>query len=402
VQSVGERRTKICFPFSGDLIGGSHISVLGLLRNLDRRRFDPLVLVEEPEGEIARLMRDADVDVASAGPLPALRHGERAGLRDAVGIVRASGPLARLLRERAIDIVHSNDGRTHAVWALPAKLAGAKLVWHHRGAPDARGLRFAAPLIADAVVAVSAFALGKAGMRSRRARVIHSPFDTDLRVDRQALHSALLDELGCSSDTRLIGFFGVLIQRKRPLLFVEALAALRRLAPDLPVQGLVFGSPLEIDEAMICTHAERYGVVDAVRLMGFRYPGADWIAACDLLMVPAVDEPFGRTLIESMLVGTPIVATRSGGNIEALQEGRLGVLVAPDDPEALAAGILELLRDRDRYGALAAAARTHALGHFGEDRHADAVMALYDELVPRGAAGNRERSPAAAALAGQR
>ncbi|MBC9031177.1 glycosyltransferase family 4 protein [Sphingomonas sp. JC676] len=397
MQSVGERRTKICFPFCGDLVGGSHISVLGLLRNLDRRRFDPVVLVEAPEGEIARLMRGADVDIATAGPLPALRHGERAGLRHAIGIARASGALARLLRERAIDIVHSNDGRTHAIWALPAKLAGAKLVWHHRGAPDARGLRFVAPRIADAVVSVSGFALGKAGMRSRRARVIHSPFDTDVRVDREALHAALLDELGCSEGTRLIGFFGVLISRKRPLLFVEAIAALRRRAPDLPVRGLVFGTPLEIDEAMVRAHAERHGVADAIQLMGFRYPGADWIAACDLLMVPAVDEPFGRTLIESMLVGTPIVATRSGGNIEALQDGRLGTLVAPEDPNALAAGALELLRDENRSSALAAAARTHASSHFGEDRHAEAVMALYDELVPRAAPGNRERWSTASA-----
>lgn len=391
MQGMGERRTKICFPFCGDVIGGSHISVLGLLRNLDRRRFEPVVLVEQPEGEIATLMRGAEVDIVTAGHLPALRHGERAGLRDAVAIVRASGALARLLRAREIDIVHSNDGRTHATWALPAKLAGAKLVWHHRGAPDARGLRFVAPRIADAVVSVSGFALGKAGMRSRRARVIHSPFDTDIRVDRQARHAALLGELGCSDDTRLIGFFGILILRKRPLLFVEAIAALRRIAPDLPVLGLVFGTPLEIDEATVLAHARHHGVADAIKLMGFRYPGAEWIAACDLLMVPAVDEPFGRTLIESMLVETPIVATRSGGNIEALRDESLGVLVEAEDPEALAAGAIALLRDQGRYSALAAAARTHALGHFGEDRHAEAVMALYDELLPNAAAASTPR-----------
>jgi len=398
---VGERRTKICFPFCGDLVGGSHISVLGLLRNLDRRRFDPIVLVEQPDGEIARLMRGAEVDIAVAGPLPKLRHGEPAGLRDAIGIARVAGSLARLLRAREIDIVHSNDGRTHAIWALPAKLAGAKLVWHHRGAPDARGLRLIAPRVADAVVSVSSFALGAAGAHSRRARVIHSPFDTDVRVDRQASHAALLDELGCRGDTRMIGFFGVLIARKRPLLFVEAIAAMRGLAPELPVQGLVFGAPLEIDEAMVRAHAERLGVGDAIRLMGFRYPGADWIAACDLLMVPAIDEPFGRTLIESMLVGTPIVATRSGGNVEAVQDGRLGVLVPPEDPDALAAGAIALLRDEKRYNFLASAARSHALGYFGEDRHAEAVMALYDELVPRSAAGERDRWLASAAPASQ-
>lgn len=400
MQSVAERRTKICFPFCGNLIGGSHISVLGLLRNLDRHRFDPLVVVEEPEGEIAGLMRGADVEIASAGPLSAPRHGARAGLRDAFGIVRASGRLVRLLAARAVDIVHTNDGRTHATWALPAKRAGAKLVWHHRGSPDARGLRFVAPHIADAVVSVSAFAMGEAGRHNPRARVIHSPFDTEVRVDRKVLRAALLDELGCGDDTRLIGFFGALIPRKRPLLFVEAIAALRRLAPDLPVQGVVFGTPMEIDETMVRAHAERNGVLDAIRLIGFRYPGTDWIAACNLLMVPAIDEPFGRTLIEAMLVDTPIVASRSGGNIEALQEGRLGVLVAPEDPHALAVGALELLRDANRYGGLAAAARIHALGHFGEDRHAEAVMALYDELIPRAAPDNLECSSPAAALAG--
>src|SRR3546814_8094871 len=54
-------------------------------------------------------------------------------------------------------------------------------------------------------------------------------------------------------------------------------------------------------------------------------------------MVPAIDEPFGRTLIEAMLVGTPIVATRSGGNIEALRDGDIGQLVQPESASALAA-----------------------------------------------------------------
>src|SRR3546814_1935434 len=37
-----------------------------------------------------------------------------------------------------------------------------------------------------------------------------------------------------------------------------------------------------------------------VRFMGWRTPGVRWIAACDMLMVPAIDEPFGRTLIEEI------------------------------------------------------------------------------------------------------
>src|SRR3546814_20713964 len=76
-----------------------------------------------------------------------------------------------------------------------------------------------------------------------------------------------------------------------------------------------------------------------VRFMGWRTPGVRWIAACDMLMVPAIDEPFGRTLIEAMLVGTPIVATRSGGNIEAFRDGAIGQLVQPESARAPAAAL---------------------------------------------------------------
>ena len=99
---MGERRTKLCFPFYGDLIGGSHIPVLGLLCNLDRRRFDPVVLVKESSGEIAQLMRGADVEVAATGPLAALRHGER----------------AMALAEGALDLL--NDRVRHAALAAAA------------------------------------------------------------------------------------------------------------------------------------------------------------------------------------------------------------------------------------------------------------------------------------------
>lgn len=376
------RPTRICYPFSGDDIGGSHISLLGLLAQLDRRRFEPIVLIEQAGGRIEQMMRSADVDIRHVAGLPKLAHGEQIRWSTAARIARTTVPLASLLRSIGADIVHTNDGRTHATWAVPAKLAGAKLLWHHRGSPDARGLRFLAPHLADAIISVSAFALGGSGLNPSRTRVIHSPFDTRVNVSRAARRADLIAELGCAPDTRLLGFFGVMIDRKRPLRFVEAIAAMRREMPLLPVQGVMFGTPLEIDEATVMAHAERLGVAGAIHLMGFRTPGADWIAACDLLLVPAVEEPFGRTLIEAMLVGTPVIATRSGGNIEALQDGRLGVLVRPEDPAAMADEALRLLADGARYDRYADAARYHARHHFDAERHARSIMALYDDLIP--------------------
>lgn len=377
---MADKQAVVCFPFSGNDVGGSHISVLGLIKNIDRRRFNPIIIVDVADGEIEHLMRQADVEIKRIANAPALKHGDHLGWGNVASIVRAAGPLTLMLRSLNSAIVHTNDGRTHATWAVPAKMAGAKLVWHHRGSPHARGLRFVAPFLADAIVSVSDFALGN--RHASQARVIHSPFDNQNDICRQAARRKLLTELNCDPNTKLLGFFGVFINRKRPLQFVEAIAAIRRAEPHREVRGMMFGTPLEIDEGAVMAHAERHGVADMINLMGFRLPGADWIAACDLLLVPAINEPFGRTLIEAMLVGTPVIAAASGGNIEALQNGQLGVPVLPEDPRAMATEALRLLSDPLRYEQLSRTAQCHAAKHFSAQKHASSIMAIYDELMP--------------------
>src|SRR3546814_9556362 len=91
----------------------------------------------------------------------------------------------------------------------------------------------------------------------------------------------------------------------------------------MPVTGLLFGGTLQpgLDKAVL-ERAARLGIADRIRLMGFRHPSAPWMAACDALLVTAVEEPFGRTLIEAMLLRTRVVAANSGGNPEAIRHGR--------------------------------------------------------------------------------
>src|SRR3546814_14386086 len=69
------------------------------------------------------------------------------------------------------------------------------------------------------------------------------------------------------------------------------------------------------------------------------------MAACDALIVTAVEEPFGRTLIEAMLLRTPVVAANSGGNPEAIRHGETGLLAPADDPEAFAGMTLGLFQN---------------------------------------------------------
>jgi glycosyltransferase involved in cell wall biosynthesis len=379
----------VAFPFAGSLVGGSHFSATKLIQSLDRRRYRPLVVLHQLEGPLADMLRKRGIPFE---PAPSARYLNGASLwRDAGFVLRQTLPLARYLRQRKVRIVHTNDGHSHATWALPTRLTGARLLWHHRKDPQDRGLRYLAPWAADRVVSVSHFAAPKPGLFSPACKVtvVHSPFDTEApAADRTTARRILLEELGCAPDTRVIGFFGNLMARKRPLLFVDAVAEMRLRAPDLPLAAPIFGEDREGLTAAIKDRARARGVADCIRVMGFRYPPERWLAACEVLLVSAVHEPFGRTLIEAMLLGTVVVAAASGGNPEAIRDGITGCLVPPDDAAAFAERTLGLLAAPAVMASLADAARRDARGRFGLRQHAEAIMRVYDAMLSADPAGS--------------
>lgn len=376
---------RVCFPFTGDVVGGSHYSVLGLVKNLDPRRFVPVIVPQYANGAIAKLFRSYGLHVETPFSWTELPYDAGQQWRRSLHTIRDIPRQVRYLKANGFHVVHTNDGRTHATWAPAARLAGAKLLWHQRGDPSAVGLRLAAPLLASKVVSVSEFALPRPGVWSAapKAQVVHSPFATDVQVDRKKARGDLIEELGCASDTVFVGFFGAFIPRKRPFLFIDAIAELVAANPARPVMGLLFGEAYDAGntEACLAGYVTAKGLDGSVRQMGFRSPGSYWLGGCDVLMIPAFGEPFGRTLIEAMLVGTPIVATASGGNIEALRDGSLGVLTPPDDAPGLASGVRRLIERPDRATAYVEAARRDARARFGEGKHAQLMMAVYDEML---------------------
>jgi glycosyltransferase involved in cell wall biosynthesis len=131
-----------------------------------------------------------------------------------------------------------------------------------------------------------------------------------------------------------------------------------------------------MDRAVMGRAAE-LGVSDRVKLMGFRSPGDAWIAALDVLLVTAVEEPFGRTLIEAMLLGTPVVASQSGGNLEAIEHDRTGLLATPDDCIEFAKSVEYLLRDPAHVIRLTEAARAEAYSRYSINGHVQSVQDVY-------------------------
>ncbi|MHB2021015.1 MAG: glycosyltransferase family 4 protein [Candidatus Xenobia bacterium] len=118
---------------------------------------------------------------------------------------------------------------------------------------------------------------------------------------------------------------------------------------------------------------------DRIRLLGHQEDVPQMLRALDLFVVPSRNEGMGRTAVEAMAAGLPVVASRVGGLTDVVHDGVTGVLVPPQNPAALAAGIRQILADPGRAEAMGAAGRQRAQ-EFSLDLMLQHLDNLYSEL----------------------
>lgn len=363
---------KAIFPFRGREIGGSHVSAFTLAEALAHGHGVECVIVVADDTPIANEARRRGLRVIAASeqvnarenPLEDLRR--RAARRDFLSSVSDG-------REA---LVHCNNLSTLSAWGGAARALGMPVVYHHRSLARLWLPHRAASLArASAVITISDATLNNArGVRPDAVKVFN-PFNLNLEADHSVLKHALTEEFAWPREARVIGWVGNFWARKRPQFFLEVAAQLSRLMPDC--RFVLFGRDGDVAEAELRQEVVRHGLSNIAAFAGFRMPIEHNIASLDLLLAPALHEPFGRTLVEAIVLGVPIVATRSAGHEEILRTWGGGIafdeaatpeVVAKLCRDALTAPDQVRLQPRERD----AVART-----LSPANHAAAVMDVY-------------------------
>lgn len=368
----------VCYPFVGDSVGGSHRSMVPVIKGIEARGFQPLVVVHQ-DGPLTQFL--AAEGIAWVAPPSVQLVGGGAVALQAARAAVAAPALAGFLRRNGVALVHTNDARMHLTWGPAARLAGMRFVWHQRSQEPSRRLglysRLASAVITISEYCRSSFAPAMAG----RAMVVKDPNELAVSgLDRARSRRELLAQLGCADDSAIVGYVANLTRQKRPEFFLDIAKATR----DRMGSAVLFpmfgekrpGLTEEIERKIAAL-----GLGSAVRLMGPRYPIEPAIAGCDVLVAPAKAEGLGRTLIEAMLVGTPVIAADDAGHREAIRDGKTGRLVAADDADAFADAVIGLLRDGARREAMVGRAAEFARGEFSNARHLDQLAAVYRDLL---------------------
>lgn len=366
----------LLFLAAGLGVGGTERHLARLLPALAGRGFAPRVWNAGETGTAQEELERAGIPV-QAMDLPV-------SLRQLRRFAQPAGELAR----RRPALVHSYLYGRHWIDALLARLAGVPYVGARRnlahwreGAVLARERwrdRSSVAIVANSE-AVAAVARAEGAPPDR---LVVIPNGVDLPPADDGARRRARAELGLGPAERVVGSVGSLKAVKDPMTLLEAFA---RLAATGRADRLVLigVGPLL---APLRERAEALGCGARLLAAGARTEPVALLAAFDVFALVSRAEGFSNALVEAMAAGLPAVATRVGGNAEAVLPGETGELIAPGDVEELARVLGSILGDPARAARLGAAARGRAARHYSAQAMVDAHAALYTRLLgPAGA-----------------
>ena len=181
----------------------------------------------------------------------------------------------------------------------------------------------------------------------------------------------------------VISMVGRITPLKGHSYFLKAMAKVVRQMPyvkiwiigDAPVKKEFYKQELQL-------LVKRWGLTDHVEFLGNRRDIPQLLAKTDCLVLSTVtQEAFGRVILEAQAAGVPVVATKVGGVVEIIDDGKTGILVQPKDTDGMADAVMSILKDRKLAQQLAAEAKKKLEGKFTLEHMAGKTLKVYEELL---------------------
>jgi len=271
------------------------------------------------------------------------------------------------------------------------RATGVRFVWH---LCDGTSSRAVGPLtrFADACTCVSRMVLRQFARRSRtNIRLLYTGVWADEREldGLAAARGVIRQELGLSLGTPVVGLVSNLQLWKGVHVVIRAMAEVVRAIPDavlVHIGGRVPG--YESYEREITSLISELDLTRTVRRLGYQPDALRFFPAFDVyahapIFENGCTEAFGHSLVEAMAHRLPVVTSNVGGPAEIVKAGETGELIEPGDRAALAAYLIELLRDPERRRIMGAAGYRRYKAFFTQEREEREYEALYAELLNR-------------------
>ena len=373
--STNRATNKILYVDHTPSIGGAEVSLLGLLEHLDRSKFEPLVALPG-QGLLADHLLKIGVPVVF---LP-LNDGDR---RHPWLLLNSVWQLVKLIKQEKIALTHANIERCNRPVTLAARLAGVPQICHMRNIQTKESFR-------HFFVALSPFLITNSHATEDSYARYMRPSQTSCviynGVDLRRFStpsSRMRSEWGIGPEAYVIAQVGRIVPEKGIHLFIGAFSEIANRFPN--VRGVIVGD-ISVDgnqayHQRLRRQVAELGLNQRILFTGHLDDMPRVYGAIDLLVQPSIAEPFGRTLIEAMAMQVPVISTKAGGAVEVVENGKTGLLVPPQDVEALAKAILRIMENRDWARQLGQTGRKRVEEEFTIEEHARRVQQVYSRIL---------------------
>ena len=361
--------------YGDDWIRGSERCLLDLLNHLDRRQFKTVLWCN------SQVL--ADEATALGIPVYCSKFSLLLSWQRPLFDIKAFGRLVRqgrkLVATHNIKLIHANSGGPNQWLNFVARAEGIPLVAHlHARYPlrDRLTLGLHQVTMAVAVSEPVAEQLRQDGSRADRIRVIANGIDTNTQ-DHQPPFD-LRNLLNLRSQDFLIVTTGSLIGRKGIDLIIDAVKIMA--GRGIPAHLAIIGdgperTPLEEKVRQLSMNRTIHFLGECTNVAGLLRGGVD------LFVSGAREEVFGLAIAEASLAGVAIVAPKVGGIPQVVVDGKTGLLVEPENSNALAEAMDVLYVMPERRQQMGDAGRQHVLNNFTITRNVQNFEELYRQLL---------------------
>jgi len=378
-------KMKILYVNPNSYISGSGMSLLALVKDLDKSKFRPYVALPESgplEKELSRYTNNIYII-----RMVKLKRGVIAALDLLLSFIPSIIRLYSLIKRESIDIVHVNSLMS-PYGGIAAKLAGVRCIYHIRENKETyplvvfRLLSYLVLWMADRIIVV-AKSVGEPFERNRdKVVVVYN--GVDINAFTPGISSQdLYRELEIEKDAKVIITVAGIGERKGQMYLIEALPTVLAKFADCKVLfvgaiGDSKGGKRYYNHLQNRIH--ELGLQGHVLFLGARTDVAELVSLADVFVLPSLTEAFPRVTLEAMALAKPVIATDVGGCSEQIDQGVTGYLVPPRNSDALADAVIEVLADENRGKNMGIKAREKLVSSFASLRTTESIEKIYAAL----------------------
>ena len=374
---MGSKKIKILHLNAPAGIGGAETYLLTLAKNINRQKFDLVLgvfLDKQNSGNM--FWREAEKLGLPLAPIRFKKPYDLSQIQDLYRIVKKQHP----------DIIHTHNYKPNILGFLVAKPFGIATVATVHGLYSGENKFRTVDWVSLMLLRSFDWTIAVSDQIKEKLKTMKIPPEKIKTIrnvpyinneEYSSCWSKFREEIGIGPNIKIIGFIGRLEPVKGCFQFIQAGSILAKRIQNICLVIIGDGSERESLEREV----KQVGLENKVYFCGFRHDTAIVYKSLDLYVLPSLNEGIPLTLLEAMFYGVPVIASCVGGVPEVIQHRVNGILVRPNDPNALAESILEALNNSNETTKRIVEAKKTILNEFDVQKWIEKIQNIYLEMM---------------------